>query len=148
MANSGLTPSASRNTLSSCVTTSDTNGDIWSCHRAPASRTGVAVTRATSAFVECRRSIVGTFALGIDDSGVQRFAHRLRAVYDFELAQDLLDVVLHRERADRQDRADFGIALAEVNPLQDFALARGEHTAADHRRAFAPRRFAWLRANP
>ena len=39
---------------------------------------------------------------------------------DVQLAQDLLHVVLHGQRADLEDRADLEVALAEVDPVQDF----------------------------
>src|SRR5690348_18398213 len=64
---------------------------------------------------------------GIEDPQLERLADRLRAVHDVQLAQDLLHVVLHRERADLEDRADLEVALAEIDPLQDVLLAHREH---------------------
>src|SRR5581483_10989178 len=66
---------------------------------------------------------------------------------DVQLAQDLLHVVLHRERADLEDGADLEVRLAEVDPLQDVLLARGEHALARGlvERARVPLR---LRARP
>src|SRR5687767_15170514 len=65
--------------------------------------------------------------LGVEDAQLERFADRLRAVHDVQLAQDFLHVVLHRERADLEDRADLEVRLAEVDPLQDVELAHGQH---------------------
>src|SRR6185436_16952269 len=65
--------------------------------------------------------------LGIQDAKLERLADRLRAVDDVQLAQDFLHVVLHRERADLEDRADLEIRLAEVDPFQDVELADREH---------------------
>src|SRR5438094_3157292 len=69
--------------------------------------------------------------LWIEDAQLERLADRLRAVHHVQLAQDLLHVVLHRERADLEDRADLEVALAEINPLQDVELAHREHALPD-----------------
>src|SRR5688572_19449871 len=66
---------------------------------------------------------VRAISLRVQDSELQRLADRLGAVDHVELAQDLLHVVLHRERAYLQDRADLEVALAEVDPLQNVLLA-------------------------
>src|SRR5262249_24827880 len=63
---------------------------------------------------------------GVEDAQLERLADRLGAVHHIELAQDLLHVVLHRERADLEDGADLVVALAEVDPAEDLLLARGE----------------------
>src|SRR5713226_587318 len=55
-----------------------------------------------------------------------RLANGLRAVLDIQLAQNLLHVIFHRQRADLQDGSDLDVALAEMNPFQDFLLARGQ----------------------
>src|SRR6267142_4045393 len=51
----------------------------------------------------------------------------LRAVLDIQLAQNLLHVIFYRQRADLQDGSDLDVALAEMNPFQDFLLARGQN---------------------
>src|SRR5262245_26770952 len=68
--------------------------------------------------------------LRVENPQLERLADRLRAVHHVQLAQDLLHVVLHRERADLEDRADLEIRLAEINPLQDVLLAHREHALA------------------
>src|SRR5687767_4266493 len=77
------------------------------------------------------RNISGPFReifllLRVEDAQLERLADRLRAVHHVQLAQDLLHVVLHRERADLQDGADLEVRLAEVDPLQDVQLAHRE----------------------
>src|SRR5690242_18083105 len=67
---------------------------------------------------------------GVQNPQLERLADRLGAVHDVELAQNLLHVVLDRERADLEDRADLEVALAQVDPLQDVLLAGGEHALA------------------
>src|SRR5919204_3464194 len=69
----------------------------------------------------------GCDALRIENAKLERLADRLGAVDHVQLAKNLLYVVLHRERADLEDGADFEIALAEVDPLQDVLLADREH---------------------
>src|SRR6267142_4837381 len=56
-----------------------------------------------------------------------RLADGLRAVLDIQLAQNLLHVIFYRQRADLQDGPDLDVALAEMNPFQDFPLARGQN---------------------
>src|SRR5262249_33624517 len=64
--------------------------------------------------------------LWVDDPKRKGLADRLRAIQYVQLAQRLLHVVLHGERADLQDHADLDVALAVVDPLQDLGLARRE----------------------
>src|SRR5258708_2492367 len=52
----------------------------------------------------------------VEDAQRQRLADSLGAVLHVELAQDLLHVIFHRQRADREDGADFDVALADVDP--------------------------------
>src|SRR2546429_7216681 len=68
--------------------------------------------------------------LWIQNPQFKGLADRLRAVHHVQLAQDLLHVVLHGERADLEDGADLEVRLAEVDPLEDVHLAHGEHAAA------------------
>src|SRR5512138_955042 len=92
-------------------------------------------------------AVVENATSGIEDPQLERLADRLRAVHDVELAQDLLHMVLHRERADLEDRADLEVRLAEIDPLEDVLLAHREHTLARgllHR----ARRARELRAHP
>src|SRR5215212_11422327 len=67
-----------------------------------------------------------TWASGVDDPQREGLADGLRAVEHVQLAQRLLHVVLHGERADVEDHADLDVALAVVDPLQDLRLARRE----------------------
>src|SRR3954468_12241074 len=69
-------------------------------------------------------------ALWIEQAQLERLADRLRAVHHVQLAQDLLHVVLHRERADLEDRADLEVRLAQIDPLQYVELAHREDAAA------------------
>src|SRR5882757_11387794 len=62
----------------------------------------------------------------IEDAQLQRPADGVRAVLDVELAQDLLHVILDRQRADTQDGSDLGVALAEMDPAQDLLFPRAE----------------------
>ena len=62
----------------------------------------------------------------IEKAQRQRPADRLGAITDVELAQDLLHVILHRQRTDAEDGADLEIALAEMDPSQDLLFARRE----------------------
>src|SRR6059036_394565 len=71
-------------------------------------------------------------ALSGQDAQCERLADGLRAVQHTQLAQDLLHVILRRERADLEDHPDLDIALAAVDPLEDLPLPRGEK--ARHRR--------------
>src|ERR671914_1185431 len=68
--------------------------------------------------------------LRVEDAQFQRLADRLCAIHDVQLAQDFLYVVLHRERADLEDRADLEVRLAEIDPFQDVQLAHREHALA------------------
>src|SRR4051812_32404866 len=72
----------------------------------------------------------GSARSGAEDAQREALADGLGAILDVELSQDLLHVVLHRERADLEDRADLDVALAEVDPLQDLLLAHGEQAHA------------------
>src|SRR5205809_3820089 len=65
-------------------------------------------------------------ALSGQDAQCERLADGLRAVQHTQLAQDLLHVILRRERADLEDHPDLDIALAAVDPLEDLPLPRGE----------------------
>src|SRR6267378_4857976 len=56
----------------------------------------------------------------------QRLDDGLSAVLNIQLAQNLLYVIFYRQRADLQDGSDLDVALAEVNPPQDFLLARSK----------------------
>src|SRR5437588_8487335 len=96
----------------------------------------------------CYRKIALTPFSGVEDAQLERLADRLRAVHDVQLAQDLLHVVLHRERADLEDRADLEVRFAEVDPLQDVQLAHGEDAAAGGLVAAALRALGELRAHP
>src|SRR6266480_5217843 len=84
----------------------------------------------------------------IEDTQLQRPADGVRAVLDVELAQDLLDVILDRERADTQDGSDLEVALAEMDPAQDLLLSRAERVDALQRRAALLERTPELRAHP
>ena len=53
-------------------------------------------------------------------------AHSLGAVVHVELAHHLLQVVLHRGRADAQDLADLHVGLAVFHPVQHLDLALGQ----------------------
>src|SRR5438445_13204877 len=64
--------------------------------------------------------------LWIQNPQFKGLADRLRAVHHVQLAQDLLHVVLHGERADLEDGADLEVRFAEVDPLQDVELAHRE----------------------
>ena len=55
---------------------------------------------------------------------------RLGAVGDADLAQNVLDVLLHRLVADSQRLGDFFVRQAERELLEDFALALGEWDVA------------------
>src|SRR4026208_2019370 len=92
----------------------------------------------------CRRD----FSLRIQDAQLERLADRLRAVHHVEFAQDLLHVVLHRERADLEDGADLEVRLAEVEPLEDVELAHREHAAAGGLVAAGVDALGELRAHP
>src|SRR6202795_1277294 len=63
-----------------------------------------------------------------ENSQRERFADGLRAVLDVQLAQYFLHVILHRQRADPQNGPDLDVALAQVDPFQDFLFPRGKQT--------------------
>src|SRR5262245_64539660 len=89
------------------------------------------------------------FRLQAEDPERESSADGLGAVLNVQLAQDLLDVVLHRERADPENRADLDVALAEVNPAKDLLLPGSEQGRRPRRRAGAFRRgTAHLGSNP
>src|SRR5581483_10768901 len=71
-----------------------------------------------------------TATSGAEDPQREALAHGLRPVLHVQLPQDLLHVVLHRERADLEDRADLDVALAEVDPLEDLLLAHRQQPDA------------------
>src|SRR3984885_9172897 len=52
------------------------------------------------------------------------------AVFDPELDEDLLQVLVHRARTDVQDLADVAIGLAATDPQQHFRLARRQSERA------------------
>src|SRR5262245_34677862 len=52
--------------------------------------------------------------------------HRVAAVLHAHLAQDLLDVVLDRIRADIEDACDIEVGLAVADPAQDLGFAAGD----------------------
>src|SRR6267143_2264743 len=70
-------------------------------------------------------------ALSVQNAQRERLPDSLRAVQHTQFAQDLLHVILRRQRTDLQDHPDLDIALAAVDPLQDLPLPRGEN--ARHR---------------
>src|ERR1041385_8708524 len=59
-----------------------------------------------------------------EDSLLQRDEHRIAAAMRSEPAEDLLDVVFHREWTHSQDLADIHVRLALEDPLEDLLLAR------------------------
>src|SRR5258708_445308 len=59
------------------------------------------------------------------DAQFQRLADRLRTIDHVQLAQNLLHVVLHRQWADSEDGPDLKVALAKIDPPQNFLLADG-----------------------
>src|SRR5882672_5364188 len=75
-------------------------------------------------------STTRTLRLRVEDAQLERLADRLGAIHHVQLAQDLLHVVLHRQRADLEDRADLEVRFAEVDPLQDVELAHRQDAAA------------------
>src|SRR6266850_6443615 len=78
----------------------------------------------------------------------QRLAYSLRAVLDIQLAQNLLHVIFYRQRADLQDGSDLDVALTEMNPFQDFLLARGQNAGTRRLYGSAPYRPVDLSAHP
>src|SRR6267143_3954322 len=70
-------------------------------------------------------------ALSVQNAQRERLPDSLRAVQHTQFAQDLLHVILRRQRTDLQDHSHLDIALAAVDPLQDLPLPRGEN--ARHR---------------
>src|SRR3954466_12044189 len=82
--------------------------------------------KASSPMKAAKGATRGKAGLRINDAECERLADGLGAVEDIELAQRLLHVVLHGERADVEDHADLDVALAVVDPLQDLLLARRE----------------------
>ena len=58
---------------------------------------------------------------------VQALRYRLGPVIDLELDEDALHVVLDGRDRDAQDAGNLGIGLAHPDPVEDLALARGQH---------------------
>src|SRR6056297_837689 len=53
--------------------------------------------------------------------------HRGRGpIIDAHLLEDLFEVLVHRPRAERQDRADVAVGLAEAEPVEHLGLAQGQ----------------------
>src|SRR5205807_799746 len=71
----------------------------------------------------------------VENGQLEGPADCVRAVLNVELAQDFLQVILHRGRADAEDGSDLEVALAEMDPAQDLLLARSERVDALRRRA-------------
>src|SRR2546425_12552295 len=86
--------------------------------------------------------------LWIQNPKFKGLADRLRAVHHVQLAQDLLHVVLHGERADLEDGADLEVALSEIDPLEDVELAHGKHATAGSLVAGRLGALGELRAHP
>src|SRR2546428_4700794 len=72
------------------------------------------------------RGLAAQLRSNTENAQRQRLAHSLRAVLDIQLAQNFLHMILHRQRADHQNGPDLDVALAHVNPPQDFLLSSGK----------------------
>src|SRR5437588_6434021 len=71
-----------------------------------------------------RERRLGAYPDSLRDSEGAR--HRRRARLDAELLVDALQVLVHRARADFEDRADVAVGLAGGEPAQHVLLARRE----------------------
>jgi hypothetical protein len=56
-------------------------------------------------------------AINSKDTQIECLADRLDAALVVQPTEDFLDVILHRQRTENYNEADFDIALAEINPL-------------------------------
>src|SRR5689334_9195869 len=63
---------------------------------------------------------------GIENTQGMSLCHGLCPILHVELAQDVLNVVLDRERTDAEHLSDRGVALSPLHPAQDLDLTPGE----------------------
>src|ERR1051326_6540150 len=90
----------------------------------PKVRGGSAV-RGTSPWTELRRSFVSA-----DQADAKRIERELHAVADRELVKDVVHVGLHGALANVEPLGDFAVTQAERHAANDLSLASGERPLA------------------